>query len=238
MVPVLHHYDAGSVNIKNLNRRQKRNFFFTSFTINDRFQSDRRSYDNIWSIKIRKIDDFFLFRKHFDSHSEEVILIVLIFFNFLLVFDYPLIKVSSFLFLSLRYSWHLLSLVNFLIFHEFLFNLLKNCLGITDIWRKDEIFSIGESFSFFALFKGLNAALLMLIHMSDNYFSELFNGLFLIVFYMDIINVTVYNFLSSFIFISWLTLFFFILLFHLTWGFFYVWVFQGKLRSSKYLVLH
>lgn len=132
MIPILHHNNAGSINIKNFNRRQKWDFFFTSLPIDNWFEANGRSYDDIWSIKVRKVDNFFLFRKNFDSNSKEIILIVLVFFNFLFVLDNPLIKVSLFLFLS--FSLNLYSLWNFLIFHELLFNVIKNCFSVTNIW--------------------------------------------------------------------------------------------------------
>jgi len=200
MIPILHHNNAGSINIKNFNRRQKWDFFFTSLPIDNWFEANGRSYDDIWSIKVRKVDNFFLFRKNFDSNSKEIILIVLVFFNFLFVLDNPLIKISLFLFFS--FSLNLYSLWNFLIFHELLFNVIKNCFSITNIRREDEIFGIGESFWFFIWLKGLKTTFLMLIHMVDDNFSKIFNRLFFIIFYMNIIDVVSNNLLGSVIFIN------------------------------------
>lgn len=206
MVPVLHHNNTGSVNIKNFNRRQKWNFFLTSLTINNWFKTNGRSYNYIWSIKVWKVDNFFLFGKDFDSNSEEIVLIILIFFYFLLVFNHPLIKISSFLFLSFRLILNLLNLSWFLIFHELLFNLFKDGLSITNIGSNNEIFSISKSFSFFVFFQGFDTTFLMLIHVGNDNFSEFFNCLFLIVFYMNIINVTVNDLLCCLIFIRFLDL--------------------------------
>ena len=214
MVPILHHNDTGSVHVKNLNRGQKRNLLFTSLTINDWFKTDWRGNDNIRSIKVWEINNFFLFRKNFDTHSEEIIFVILVFFNLLLVFNHPLIRASSFLFLSFRLNWDLLSFDFFLIFHEFLLNLFEDRFSITNIWSDDKIFSIGETFCFFFFLKGLNTTFLMLIHVRNNYFSKLLNCLFFIIFNMNVINVTVDDFLWSLIFINLFILLFLSLLLH------------------------
>lgn len=206
MIPILHHNDTCSVHIKNLNRGQKWFLSFSSFTINNWLEADWWSYNDIWGIKIGKIDDFFLFGKYFDTDSEEVIFIILIFFNFSLVLYNPLIGISSFVFFSLILililNFNLLILSHFLIFHKLFFEMIKNCFSITNIWSDDEIFGVCESFWFFVLFESLDTVFLMFIHVSDNYFSEILNCFFFIIFDMNIINVTVDYFLCSLILYS------------------------------------
>jgi len=219
MVPILHHNNAGSVDIKNFNRWQKWNLFSSSFTIDNWFKTDWRGNYNIRSIEVWKINNFFLFRKYFNTHSEEIIFVVLIFFNLLLIFNHPLFGVSSLLFLSLRLDRDLLSFSCFFIFHELLLNLFKNCFSVTNIRSDNEIFGISESFCLLFLLKGFKTTFLMLIHVSNDYFSELLNGLFFVIFDMNIINVVINDFLRSLEFVNLLVLFLFDLLFHLWWGF-------------------
>lgn len=219
MIPILHHNYTGSVDIKNFNRWQKWNLFSSSLTIDNWFKTNRRGNYNIRCIKVWKVNNFFLFWKNFYTHSEEIIFIVLIFFNLLLIFNYPLFGVSSLLFLSFRLNWDLLGFSCLLILHELLLNLFKNCFSVTNIRSDNEIFGIGKSFSLLFLLKCFKTTFLVLIHVSNDYFSEFLDCLFFVIFDMNIIDVVINDFLRSLIFVNLLVLFFFDLLLHLRWCF-------------------
>lgn len=207
MIPVLHHNHTGSVNIQNLNRRKERNLLLSTFSINDRLQTNRRGNNDIRSVKVWKVDDFFLFRKDFKTDSEEVILIVLIFLNFLFVLNDPMIQGSFFLFLSFDLNLILLSLNRLLIFHEFLLNVIKDGFGISNIRSDDEILCISKTFGLFILFQSFNTVALMVVQMIDHYFSKILDSLLFVVFNVDVVDVTFNYFLGSLVF-SWLRILF------------------------------
>ncbi len=198
MIPVLHHNHTGSIHIQYLNWGQKGDLLFAVLSVDDWLQPDRWGYDNIRSIKIGEVYHLFLFGENLDTHSKEIVFIVLVLLYFLLVLDLPFERCAVF-FILLSFNWHLLNywLCNFLILHKLLFNEIEDGFGITNVWSENEILRIGESFCLFTLFQSLDTVNLMFIHVSDYYLPEFLYSLLLIVLNMNEVDVIVDDVMSD-----------------------------------------
>ncbi len=240
MIPVLHHNDTGSINIQYLNRGQEGYFLLAILSVDDWLQPDRRGDDDIWSIEVWEVDNLFLFRENLNTHSKEIILIVLVLLYFLLVFNLPLQR-SSLLFILLSlYKWLLLyyRICNFLIFHKLLFNEIKDSFSITNVWSENEIFRICESSCFFTLFQCLDTVYLVFIHMTDYYFPEFLDGLLFIVLDMNVIDVIVDDGMSDLVLFRKILCSRALLLLHWCRWFLKFRVLKCKLRGSENITFY
>ena len=153
MVPILHHNNARTVDIKNLHRWKEWRFFLASITIDDWFETDWRSNYDIRGVKVRKIHNFFLSWQYFQPDSKEIILFIIVLLNFLLVLYNPF-NLLLFIFLSHRsldvYWLILLLFLN--IDHEILFNDIENSICISNIGCDYQILCVSKSFWLFLLF--------------------------------------------------------------------------------------
>ena len=174
MVPILHIDNTCSIYVQYLDWRQK---WIISVTVTlsayNGLYSHRRSNDKITHIEMTKIFNSFFSIIDRNSNPEEIILI-------LNCIHFLFIKRLIIRIISLKY--------------------LNYGFCITKKWAQNECFIICETF-WITVF--LPASILMIDDMGDNNFSELFDGLFLFIFNMDVIFVTIYGSCSEIMWSLW-----------------------------------
>lgn len=168
MIPILHMDHTCSINIEDLNRRQKRKISLRlTFSSNNCFQSDRRSNDNITDIKVAKIFNSFLFVIYREPNSEEIIL----FLYFIELF-----------------------FIQFFIIGIIALNYFYNGLRIPKEWAKYDRFSISETFRVPFL---SSASILMSYHMRYYNTSKLLYCIFFFILNIHIIFISLYYCFSN-----------------------------------------